>query len=324
MVTNMNQIFSSYVKLSKLRVVELLLVTTVPSMIIAIYGMPPIDLVLFTLTGGTLLAISANVMNQVFEVGRDSLMERTSSRPLVTGELTKKNAIFYSIFCGTAGFLILFIFYSFKTFDDEKKRVNLFATIKAKKSNGAKPIILSGHTDTVPVSKSWSTDPFKATIKGDKLYGRGSCDMKGFIACTLAFAPIYAKINLNRDIHFSFTFDEETACLGAPILIKELQKRNIQDGICIIGEPTKMKIIDAHKGCYEYTTYFEGLAGHSSAPHKGVSAVEFAARYASKLIELRNELKKRAPKDSIFDPPFSTLQVGGIFGGIAHNVLADM
>ena len=212
---------------------------------------------------------------------------------------------------------------SFKTFDSEKKRVNLFATIKAKKTNGIKPVILSGHTDTVPVSKSWSTDPFKATIKGDKLYGRGACDMKGFIACTLAFAPIYSQLNLNRDIHFSFTFDEETACLGAPILIEELKKRNIQDGICIIGEPTKMKIIDAHKGCYEYTTYFEGLAGHSSAPHKGVSAVEFATRYAAKLIELREELKKRAPKDSIFDPPFSTLQVGGIFGGIAHNVIAD-
>ena len=212
---------------------------------------------------------------------------------------------------------------SFKTFDSEKKRVNLFATIKAKKTNGIKPIILSGHTDTVPVSKSWSTDPFKATIKDNKLYGRGSCDMKGFLACTLAFAPIYAKTNLNRDIHFSFTFDEETACLGAPILIEELKKRNVENGICIIGEPTKMKIIDAHKGCYEYTTYFEGLAGHSSAPHKGVSAVEFAARYASKLIELRDELKKRAPKDSIFDPPFSTLQVGGIFGGIAHNVIAD-
>ena len=212
---------------------------------------------------------------------------------------------------------------SFKTFDDEKKRVNLFATLKAKKSNSIKPIILSGHTDTVPVSKSWSTDPFLATIKDDKLYGRGACDMKGFIACALAYAPIYSKSNLNRDIHFSFTFDEETACLGAPILIKELKKRNIQDGICIIGEPTKMKIIDAHKGCYEYTTYFEGLAGHSSAPHKGVSAVEFAARYANKLIELREELKKRAPQDSIFDPPFSTLQVGGIFGGIAHNVIAD-
>ena len=212
---------------------------------------------------------------------------------------------------------------SFKTFDSEKKRVNLFATIKAKKTNGIKPIILSGHTDTVPVSKSWNTDPFKATIKNNKLYGRGSCDMKGFLACTLAIAPIYAKTNLNRDIHFSFTFDEETACLGAPILIEELKKRNVKNGICIVGEPTNMKIIDAHKGCYEYTTYFEGLAGHSSAPHKGVSAVEFAARYASKLIELREELKNRAPKDSIFDPPFSTLQVGGIFGGIAHNVIAD-
>ena len=212
---------------------------------------------------------------------------------------------------------------SFKTFDDEKKRVNLFATIKAKKSNGIKPIILSGHTDTVPVSKSWSTDPFKATIKEEKLYGRGSCDMKGFIACTLAFAPIYSKTDLNRDIHFSFTFDEETACIGAPILIKELKKRNINEGICIVGEPTKMKIIDAHKGCYEYTTYFEGLAGHSSMPHKGVSAVEFATKYSNKLIELREELKKRSPKDSIFDPPLSTLQVGGIFGGIAHNVIAD-
>ena len=212
---------------------------------------------------------------------------------------------------------------SFKTFDNEKKRVNLFATLKAKKLNGKKPIILSGHTDVVPVSKSWSTDPFKATIKGDKLYGRGACDMKGFIACTLAYAPIYSKTNLDRDIHFSFTFDEETACQGAPILIEELKKKGIKDGICIIGEPTNMKIIDAHKGCYEYTTYFEGLAGHSSAPHKGVSAVEYAARYVNKLIELRQKLIDRTPKDSIFDPPYSTLQIGGVFGGIAHNVIAD-
>ena len=212
---------------------------------------------------------------------------------------------------------------SFKTFDNEKKRVNLFATLKAKKSNGKKPIILSGHTDVVPVSKSWSTDPFKATIKGNKLYGRGACDMKGFIACTLAYAPIYSKTNLDRDIHFSFTFDEETACQGAPILIEELKKKGIKDGICIIGEPTNMKIIDAHKGCYEYTTYFEGLAGHSSAPHKGVSAVEYAARYVNKLIELRQKLIDRVPKDSIFDPPYSTLQIGGVFGGIAHNVIAD-
>jgi acetylornithine deacetylase len=212
---------------------------------------------------------------------------------------------------------------SFRTYDDEKKRVNLFATLKAKSSNNKKPIILSGHTDVVPVSKGWSSDPFTATVKGDKLYGRGSCDMKGFIACALAYAPIFSKSNLDRDIHFSFTFDEETACQGAPILIEELKKRDIKDGICIIGEPTNMKIIDAHKGCYEYTTYFKGLAGHSSAPHKGVSAVEYASRYVNKLIELREKLKERAPKDSIFDPPHSTLSIGGVFGGIAHNVIAD-
>ena len=212
---------------------------------------------------------------------------------------------------------------SFKTFDDEKKRVNLFATIKSKKPNGKKPVILSGHTDVVPVSKSWSTDPFKATIKGDKLFGRGSCDMKGFIACTLAYAPIYAKENLNRDIHFSFTFDEETACQGAPLLIKELKNRGINDGICIVGEPTNMKIIEAHKGCYEYTTYFEGLAGHGSAPEKGVNAVEYATRYISKLMDLREILKSKVPKNSVIDPPYTTIGIGGISGGIARNVIAD-
>ena len=212
---------------------------------------------------------------------------------------------------------------SFKTYDQEKKRVNLFATIKAKKPNGKNPIILSGHTDVVPVSKSWSTDPFKATIKDDKLYGRGSCDMKGFIACTLAYAPIYSKSNLNRDIHFSYTFDEETACQGAPILIKELKKRKIKNGICIVGEPTNMKIIDGHKGCYEYTTHFEGLAGHGSAPEKGVNAVEYAAKFINKLLEIREILKKKTPKNSVFNPPYTTLQIGGISGGIARNVIAD-
>jgi len=212
---------------------------------------------------------------------------------------------------------------SFKTFDNEKKRVNLFATLKAKKLNDKKPIILSGHTDVVPVSKSWSTDPFKATIKGNKLFGRGACDMKGFIACTLAYAPIYSKANLDRDIHFSFTFDEETACQGAPLLIREMLNRGIKDGICIVGEPTNMKIIDGHKGTYEYTTYFNGLAGHGSAPHKGVNTIEYAARYINKLLEIRETLKTRTPKDSVFDPPYTTLQIGGVNGGIARNVIAD-
>ena len=212
---------------------------------------------------------------------------------------------------------------TFRVYDGNKERVNLFGTIKAKEMNEKKPIILSGHTDVVPVSKGWTTDPFIATVKGDKLFGRGSCDMKGFISCVLAYVPVLSKINLNRDIHFSFTFDEETACIGAPLLIKELKKRNIKDGICIIGEPTKMKIIDAHKGMNEYTTHFEGLAGHSSQPNKGVNAIEYATQYINKLLELRKELIRRAPKNCIFDPPHSTLSVGGIYGGIAHNVIAD-
>jgi len=212
---------------------------------------------------------------------------------------------------------------SFKTFDEEKKRVNLFATLKSKKPSNKKSVIFSGHTDVVPVSKNWNTDPFIATIKNDKIFGRGTCDMKGFIACALAYAPMFAKINLDRDIHFSFTFDEETACQGAPILINELKKKGIVSGICIVGEPTSMKIVDAHKGCYEYTTYFEGLAGHGSKPDKGVNAVEFASRYINKLMELRETLKKNAPGNCIFDPPYTTLQIGGISGGIARNVIAD-
>ena len=212
---------------------------------------------------------------------------------------------------------------SFKTYYEEKKRVNLFASLKSKKTSNKKPIIFSGHTDIVPVSKNWSTDPFIATIKDEKIYGRGSCDMKGFIACTLAYAPIFAKTSLERDIHFSFTFDEETACQGAPILINELKKKGINSGICIVGEPTNMKIVDAHKGCYEYTTHFEGLAGHGSKPEKGVNAVEFAVKYINKLMELREILKTNAPKNCIFDPPYTTLQIGGIAGGIARNVIAD-
>jgi len=212
---------------------------------------------------------------------------------------------------------------SFRTFDGEKKRVNLFATLKSKNNGNKKPLIFSGHTDVVPVSKNWNTDPFVATIKEDKIFGRGTCDMKGFIACTLAYAPLFAKNNLDRDIHFSFTFDEETACQGAPILINELKKKGINSGICIVGEPTNMKIVDAHKGCYEYTTHFEGLAGHGSKPDKGVNAVEFAVRYINKLMELRETLKANAPKNCIFDPPYTTLQIGGISGGIARNVIAD-
>jgi len=213
---------------------------------------------------------------------------------------------------------------SFKTYDESKQRVNLFSTITGKQKLNGKGIILSGHTDVVPASaKAWSSDPFVATKKNNKVYGRGSCDMKGFIACTLALAPYFASQNLKKPIHFSFTYDEETACQGAPIMIRELKKRNINCSICIVGEPTSMKAVQAHKGCYEYSTHFTGLAGHGSAPDKGVNAVEYAIRFINKLMELREELKKRKPKNSVFTPPYSTLQIGRIKGGLARNVIAD-
>ena len=213
---------------------------------------------------------------------------------------------------------------SFKVFDEAKLRVNLFSTINNNSKSEKDGIILSGHTDVVPASKKdWSSDPFVATEKNNKIFGRGACDMKGFIACALSLAPYFASQNLKKPIHFSFTYDEETACQGAPLLLREIKNRNLNCSICIVGEPTSMKAIQAHKGCYEYSTHFTGLAGHGSNPEKGVSAVEFAIRYANKLLELREELKKREPKDSIFTPPYSTLQIGEISGGLARNVIAD-
>jgi len=213
---------------------------------------------------------------------------------------------------------------SFRTSDNVKKRFNLFSTVSGKGKVNGGGIILSGHTDVVPASaKEWNSDPFVSKEKNNKVYGRGACDMKGFIACSLALAPYFASQNLKKPIHFSFTYDEETACQGAPVMIKELKKRNLSCAVCIVGEPTNMKAVQAHKGCYEYSTYFTGLAGHGSVPDKGVNAVEYATRFINKLLELREELKKREPKNSVFTPPYTTLGVGRIKGGLARNVIAD-
>jgi acetylornithine deacetylase len=213
---------------------------------------------------------------------------------------------------------------SFKTFDEKKLRANLFATINGKQKLNGGGIILSGHTDVVPASaKDWASNPYIASNRDNKVFGRGSCDMKGFIACTLALAPYFASENLKKPIHLSYTYDEETACQGAPVMLEELKKRKINCSVCIVGEPTNMKAIQAHKGCYEYSTHFYGLAGHGSAPDKGVNAVEYATRFINKLMEVREELKKREPKNSIFIPPYTTLQIGRIKGGIARNVIAD-
>ena len=213
---------------------------------------------------------------------------------------------------------------SFKTFHKSGLQANLFSTINGKEKLNSEGIILSGHTDVVPASSNeWSSDPYLTQEKDNKVYGRGSCDMKGFIACTLVMAPLFAKQKLKKPIHFSYTYDEETSCLGAPVLLKELKKRNVNYSVCIIGEPTDMKAIHAHKGYNEYKTYFTGLAGHASDPVHGVNAIEYAIRYANKLMELREELKKRKSKDSVFTPPYSTLQIGKISGGLSTNVIAD-
>ena len=213
---------------------------------------------------------------------------------------------------------------SFKTFHKSGLQANLFSTINGKEKLNSGGIILSGHTDVVPASSNeWSSDPYLTQEKDNKVYGRGSCDMKGFIACTLVMAPLFAKQKLKKPIHFSYTYDEETSCLGAPVLLKELKKRNVNYSVCIIGEPTDMKAIHAHKGYNEYKTYFTGLAGHASDPVHGVNAIEYAIRYANKLMELREELKKRKSRDSVFTPPYSTLQIGKISGGLSTNVIAD-
>ena len=213
---------------------------------------------------------------------------------------------------------------SFKTFNKSKSQANLFSTIPGKDKSNNNGIILSGHTDVVPaLPDEWTSDPFVAKEKNNRVYGRGTCDMKGFIACTLAVAPLFASKKLTKPIHFSYTFDEETGCLGAPLVLDDLKKRNLNFSACIIGEPTNMKVINANKGYNEYKTHFIGLSGHASNPESGVSAIEYAIQYSNKLIELRNELKKRNPDPKIFSPSCSTLQIGKITGGIGANVIAD-
>ncbi|WP_278923686.1 MULTISPECIES: acetylornithine deacetylase [Pseudophaeobacter] len=200
------------------------------------------------------------------------------------------------------------------------RKANLFATLGPEVDGG---ILLSGHSDVVPVTdQDWSSDPFNMEERDGRLYGRGSCDMKGFIAATLAMAPIYATQVNARPIHFAFTYDEEVGCLGAQHLAEDLAARGILPGVAIIGEPTEMRVIEGHKGCYEYSTHFHGLPGHGSAPDLGVNAVEYAVRYVSELLQLKQRLRGMAPVGSRFDPPWTTVNVGAMQGGVAYNVIA--
>ncbi|MBV7378027.1 acetylornithine deacetylase [Maritimibacter dapengensis] len=201
----------------------------------------------------------------------------------------------------------------------EGGKANLFATFGPEGDAG---VVLSGHTDVVPVAdQDWTSDPFELREADGLLFGRGTCDMKGFIACCLTLAPKLADAELTRPIHFAFTHDEEVGCLGAAELVKAITDRELRPAMAIIGEPTEMRIIEGHKGCCEYTTRFHGLEGHGSAPDLGVNAAEYAVRYVGRLMELREELKTRAPALSGFEPPWTTINIGGVHGGVAHNVI---
>ena len=202
--------------------------------------------------------------------------------------------------------------------DETGEKANLWGTIGPDVAGG---VLLSGHSDVVPVKdQDWSTDPWELTERGDLLLGRGTCDMKGFIAAAMAMADEYGATSLRRPVHFCFTHDEEVGCLGAQALVPLLKQREHLPAIAVVGEPTEMRIIEGHKGCCEYTARFHGLEGHGSNPDRGVNAVAYAVKYVTRLMELAEELKLRAPRDSRFDPPWTTVNVGKLAGGVAHNV----
>ncbi|PVH30586.1 acetylornithine deacetylase [Pararhodobacter oceanensis] len=203
--------------------------------------------------------------------------------------------------------------------DPTGAKANLWATIGPEGDGG---LVLSGHSDVVPAAEQvWASDPFLMDERDGALYGRGTCDMKGFIAATVAMAPHFAAANPKRPIHFAFTYDEEVGCLGGGALVAMLRERGLTPAMALLGEPTEMRVIEGHKGCCEYSTYFTGLEGHGSGPDLGVNAVEFAVRYVTRLLALKDELRARCRPDSRFDPPWTTINTGALVGGVAHNVI---
>ena len=207
------------------------------------------------------------------------------------------------------------------TYDETRTKANLFATIGPDVAGG---VVLSGHSDVVPVDAAdWTTPPFSADRRDGRVYGRGTADMKGFISCVLAMAPAFAALDLDRPIHVALTFDEEDGFHGAPILLADLVARGVRPAAAIIGEPTGLRTVGAHKGCYEYRTTIIGLDGHSSEPARAVNAVHQASRWIAALLGLTDELAGRAPDPSPYSPPSTTFNVGTIDGGQGRCVVAN-
>ena len=205
------------------------------------------------------------------------------------------------------------------TYNADRTKANLFATLGEGKPAG---IILSGHTDTVPWDgQDWSVDPLSATVKDGRLYGRGSADMKAFIAIALAHAPLFLSSDTPFAVHFAFSYDEEVGCFGVKELIADMRDAGITPLACIVGEPTSMVPAIAHKGVYRYKCCVRGKEAHSSLTPQSVNAIEMAARVVGKVRDMGEAFEREEPRYEGFDVPFSTTSVGQFHGGIADNVV---
>jgi acetylornithine deacetylase len=208
-----------------------------------------------------------------------------------------------------------------RIYSEDKQKANLFATIGPQTDGG---LILSGHVDVVPViGQAWTHDPFDLVERDGKLFGRGSCDMKGFVAMALAAAPEFQAANLPRPIHYAISYDEEVGCLGVRGLIEELNAKTMRPAMCIVGEPTSMQPVVAHKGKWSYRGVVTGLERHSSLAPDGVNAVEYAAEAIVFLRKLMREKIEKGARDEMFDMPHTTVHTGVINGGSAVNIVPN-
>lgn len=205
------------------------------------------------------------------------------------------------------------------TFHPDGQKANLLATIGPAVAGG---VVLSGHTDVVPVDgQPWSSDPFRCLRRGDRLHGRGTADMKGFIACVLALLPEMTARTLTVPIHLAFSYDEEVGCLGVPALLDDLAANLPPPAVAIVGEPTRLAVADRHKGIFGFDTAVTRRDGHSSGTHRGVNAIAAAAELVSFLQRLADRFRDDGPFDDAFDPPYTTINVGMIEGGTAVNII---
>lgn len=208
-----------------------------------------------------------------------------------------------------------------RLFDPTGQKANLLASIGPVDQPG---YVLSGHTDVVPVDgQEWASDPFTLTERDGRLYGRGACDMKGFLAACLAQVPAMVAAPLVRPIHLAFSYDEEVGCIGVRSMIAALAGRPVTPLACFVGEPTSMNVVIGHKGKRSQRVIVKGRACHSSLAPKGVNAVHAAARLVAQIADLADELAETGPQDKLFDVAHSTAHVGAIKGGTALNIVAD-